>query len=325
MIDDYQLGALLFTIPIVPLVFKRLLKVLEYKHKIFGAYSELPIPFNHGWFYDSHKKNLSQIISSDTKIIVEIGSWYGESTIWMSEHLLAKNPSAKIYAIDLWDESVILNDNMYGNKVTEILKAHPLYQTFLSNLWKYRDCVIPLKMNSVDGLQYLKRIGIRPDIIYIDGNHHYEFVSNDILTCMKLFPDAVLVGDDYGNYEDVRRAVHESAMQYSKKVYVDSYLCWTFAELPDDETGVAFTPTSVTDFVSDAFSIPKERRSEIESNVASFVDSSAPVFVLPFLLSSFERKYVYSLATAKHLLLQSVGGGNDEKKYMVLWKNTSSP
>lgn len=325
MIDDYHRGALLFAIPIVPLVLKRLLKILEYNHKIFGAFSALPIPFKQGWFYESHKNILSQIISSDTDIVVEIGSWYGESTIWMAEHLLAKNPSAKIFAIDLWDEIVILNDSMYGTKVAEMLKDHPLYQTFLANLWKYRDFVIPLKMNSVDGLQYLKRIGICPDVIYIDGNHHYECVKLDILTCLKLFPSAVLVGDDYGNYEDVRRAVHESAVQYSKKVYVDSYLCWTYAELPDNETGVSFTPTSITDFVSDAFSIPKERRAEIELNVVSFVDSSAPVFVLPFLLSSFERKFVHSLVTAKELLVQSVGGRNEEKKYMVIWKKPSSP
>lgn len=95
---------------------------------------------------------------------------------------------------------------------------------------------MPLRMKTVDGLRFLKEkgmarlccvvfccvanfddtccfityyiltikyvcmyvVGISPDVIYIDADHHYEPAKEDISTALKLFPDAVLVGDDYG-------------------------------------------------------------------------------------------------------------------------------
>lgn len=58
--------------------------------------------------------------------------------------------------------------------------------------------------------------GIIPDIIYIDADHHYQAAKNDIMRSLELFPRALLVGDDYGNYEDVRKAVHECANEFMK-------------------------------------------------------------------------------------------------------------
>lgn len=125
-----------------------------------------------------------------------------------------------MYAIDLWDDSFILNDDHYGLSKTSALRQmltdHPLYPTFLKNLWGLRDRVTPIRRNSVAGLQWLKEQGIYPEIIYIDGDHHYDAVVRDIEACMKCFPNAILVGDDYGNYEDVRRAVGECAGKHFK-------------------------------------------------------------------------------------------------------------
>jgi hypothetical protein len=42
--------------------------------------------------------------------------------------------------------------------------------------------------------------GISPDVIYIDADHHYEPAKEDISTALELFPQATLVGDDYGIY-----------------------------------------------------------------------------------------------------------------------------
>ncbi len=53
-------------------------------------------------------------------------------------------------------------------------------------------------------------------MIYIDADHHYEAAKQDILKSLELFPQALLVGDDYGNYESVRNAVHECANEYLK-------------------------------------------------------------------------------------------------------------
>lgn len=121
---------------------------------IVGFPSEQPSqpPFHHGWFLETHIRVFQAVIQPTTKVIIELGSWYGASTRWFVE-----NSNAKIYAIDLWDDSFILNDNHYNRspELKSMLRSHPLYSTFLANLWEYKDRVIPIKMNTLDGLQYL--------------------------------------------------------------------------------------------------------------------------------------------------------------------------
>ena len=170
--------------------------------------------FSHGWFLDTHKRVFNQLINSSTKVIVEIGSWYGSSARWLAQN---SPETAKVYAIDLWDDSFILRDNHYvSNDLREMLGTHPLYPTFLVNVWDLKNKIIPIRADSVRGLEYLKKINVEPNIIYIDGDHHYEPAKRDISTALRLFPEAILVGDDYGNYEDVRRAVLECAADNMK-------------------------------------------------------------------------------------------------------------
>jgi hypothetical protein len=41
-----------------------------------------------------------------------------------------------------------------------MLRSHSLYETFLQNLWEYKDRVTTLKMKTTEGLQYLFDQGI---------------------------------------------------------------------------------------------------------------------------------------------------------------------
>jgi hypothetical protein len=115
--------------------------------------------FHHGWFLETHKRVFKAILQPSTAVIVELGSWYGSSTRWLVE-----NSEATVYAIDIWDDSFILNDSHYNNSnqnhdLRKMLRAHPLYPTFLRNLWEYKERVIPLRMRTTDGLQYLSDQG----------------------------------------------------------------------------------------------------------------------------------------------------------------------
>lgn len=160
----------------------------------------------HGWLLETHIRVFSALITQSTRVIIELGCWYGSSSTWFAENF----PNSTIYCIDLWDDNFILKDDHYMNP-TDLLEEHSLYPTFLANMWRYRDRVVPMRMQTTEALKLLKRYGIEPDVIYIDADHHYDAVKLDISTCLDLFPRAILIGDDYGNYEDVRRAVHECA------------------------------------------------------------------------------------------------------------------
>lgn len=221
--------------------------------------------FKHGWFLETHERVFNQVIKPDTKVIVEIGSWYGASARWLAEN---SPEEAKIYAIDLWDDDFILNDDHYnGDKghISKMLRAHPLYATFLVNVWDLKDKIIPMRMDSIKGLKYLKGLGIEPDIIYIDGDHHYEAAKRDISNALHIFPRAIIVGDDYGNYEDVRRAVHECAIDNLKQIHVDFNHCWTYAPI-NSRTGRTVVPEMkamkpFADLLSAYTSRPSSKRS----------------------------------------------------------------
>jgi hypothetical protein len=169
----------------------------------------------HGWMLETHERVFSALIRrKEPKVVVELGCWYGASSLWFAKHC----PNAKLFAVDLWDDSFILDDDHYNksNEVACLLRNHPLYETYLANLWDYKDIVIPMRMGTTRALELLQKNKIVPDIIYIDADHHYDAVKSDITACLTMFPNAVLVGDDYGNYDDVRRAVHECANDYLK-------------------------------------------------------------------------------------------------------------
>ncbi len=169
--------------------------------------------YRHGWFLPTHERVFEKVLEDvgEVKVILELGSWYGSSTEWLCERC----PDAAVYAVDLWDDSFILDkqrdhySTMGDRKLENLLNNHPLWDTFLANLYSYRGQVVPLKMETVQGVKILKDKGIKPQIIYIDADHHYEPCKKDIQACLTAFPDAILVGDDYGHYESVRNAVTE--------------------------------------------------------------------------------------------------------------------
>lgn len=200
-------------------------------------------PFMHGWFLATHERVFAHVLKQKPTTILELGSWYGASTEWLAKRC----PDATIYAVDLWEDAFILDEQrdhystMGDQKLQRMLRSHPLYDTFLANLWDDRDTVVPLKMRTTAGVAYLKERNIVPEVIYIDADHHYASVKEDISACLDAFPDAVLVGDDYGHYDDVRNAVTECAVKYKKTVHVDQNHCWTYVKI-DSVTGRNFVP-----------------------------------------------------------------------------------
>jgi hypothetical protein len=89
-------------------------------------------------------------------------------------------------------------------------------------------------MDSCVALRILKEIDVSPDLIYVDANHHYQPVLDDVSLCVELFPDALIVGD-----EEVQRAVKEVAAKHDKELYVHGSNCWTYSMRQCEE---AFVP-----------------------------------------------------------------------------------
>jgi hypothetical protein len=96
-----------------------------------------------------------------------------------------------------------------------------IFERFCVNRWDDRERIIPMRMNSWDGLKIVHSYGIIPDLIYIDACHAYNECRMDIETALTLFPNSFLCGDDYNETTErhsVIKAVDELAIQYNKKV-----------------------------------------------------------------------------------------------------------
>jgi hypothetical protein len=76
-----------------------------------------------------------------------------------------------------------------------------------------------LPLTGVGASHLFKFYKIRPDIVYIDGDHEYESVIGDLRGWLGLLADdGILIGDDIKYFEGVRRAVNEIVAEGGWKV-----------------------------------------------------------------------------------------------------------
>lgn len=167
---------------------------------------------DNGWFLPANMQVLETLLDHRTKVVIELGSYIGKSTRFICKHA----PNAHIYAVDLWSNSFLENELGHNyNRSANHKIPYDLYDTFLANLWVERSRLMPLKMSTLEGLETLAKFGVKPDMIYIDANHDYGPVKADIDACMRLFPRARLVGDDW-DYAGVREAVAKSVREKAR-------------------------------------------------------------------------------------------------------------
>ncbi len=189
-------------------------------------------PYLHGWFRPGNLALLSRLLPTNAQCVIELGAWLGRSTKYLCERC----PDALIFSVDLWSNDYFETDSHYDKadpEFSKILHNHSIYDQFLSNLSSHGltddgKGLVPMKMDSTEALRIIHNLGANPDLIYIDASHHYDFVVKDIKMCLDLFPNAVLVGDDWDN-EDVRLAVEHVAHERKLSIYVQGKTCWTYS------------------------------------------------------------------------------------------------
>ena len=133
--------------------------------------------------------------------IAEIGVYDGSC----SELLRKLLPTATLYLIDPWEVSTeyessngvrtIEDEEMQKafQQVRELFAQDPLTH-IVKNTSKEASSLVPNNL----------------DLVFIDGNHDYHFVKEDIeLWLPKVRPGGVLAGHDYGRFSGVKKAVDE--------------------------------------------------------------------------------------------------------------------
>ncbi len=177
----------------------------------------LPFELQHDWFSRENKVMLQKIIEEKRpRIIIEVGSWLGDSAIFMAK-LMPED--GKLYAVDHWLGSF---NHQKDHPVTPKLKT--LYQQFLSNVIHsgLTHKIVPIKMSSLEAARML---AVEADLIYVDGSHLEDDVFRDIVAWHPMLaPGGIICGDDWnwvdGDDFPTRRGIKKAAQYLGKQIKV---------------------------------------------------------------------------------------------------------
>lgn len=169
-----------------------------------------------GWFCGDNREILARYLTHDTRLVVELGTWQGMSAKFIIEHA----PAATLICVDHWRGSP---EHQVSPEWAAELPT--LYDTFLRNLWPHRERVIPLRATTLEGMEKIATAGLRPDLIYIDAAHEAEAVLADVSTALRLFPRAILVGDDW-KWNSVMAGVAWAFRHIAPRTVESLGYCW---------------------------------------------------------------------------------------------------
>lgn len=138
------------------------------------------------------------------KVGAEIGCFKGETTRYILETLDIE----MLYCVDPWIK--------YPEYIKTILEKNArldfekdVYQVFLENTDPFKDRIKVLRKSSSEAVKEIENRSL--DFVFIDANHSYEYVKEDILLWIpKIKNGGLLSGHDYGIRRfGVTKAVNE--------------------------------------------------------------------------------------------------------------------
>ncbi len=162
-------------------------------------------PYSESSFF-LNQEPLNQLLSSgNIRVVIEVGSWYGESTMFIAERLPDKG---RVYAIDSW---IGYPREIYENTLN-------VYERFLSNVIhrQLTEKIIPIRNTSLSAAQNFSHTGEMADMIYIDCDHGYYAVYSDLVAwSIHLKPAGILCGNLYSSVGETR-TIQEAIQDYCK-------------------------------------------------------------------------------------------------------------
>ena len=152
-----------------------------------------------GWFDFQDVYDFAVSQAHDGATFVEIGCFLGRSTAYLGSRIALARKKITVYGVDPW-----LGWN--GNRPCST------FAVFLENMVKAGliDIVVPLRMTSEQAGRLFDDRSV--DFCFIDGDHEYEAVREDLRTWFPRIRDGGIIGGhDYINdaHPGVKQAVDE--------------------------------------------------------------------------------------------------------------------
>lgn len=160
------------------------------------------------------------------KVGVEVGTDRGG----YARDICSRYPELKLYTMDPYQP---YNE---GSEVKDINKMIEIESEARETLLKYPNCVFLAGTTSMQTVKRFQDDSI--DFVFIDGNHEYEHVYEDIVEwTKKVKPGGIVAGHDYVENESRKYGVIEAVNKYVEENNIDplyilrkgSFVdCWMF-------------------------------------------------------------------------------------------------
>lgn len=156
-------------------------------------------------------------IAINNSHFVEVGTWKGESAVYMAVEILNSNKHIKFDCVDVFINNVNFNLNF---DISIYKGDETIYNEYLSNIKKVNNQIETVRMLSYDAAKLYKNNSL--DFVFIDASHDYENVKADILSWFpKVKQGGYIGGHDYNDFHcGVVKAVTELFSNYHNKVKV---------------------------------------------------------------------------------------------------------
>lgn len=159
---------------------------------------------NTDWWFN-YQEFYKIVAAKNYDVLVEIGVWKGHSISFLANEIKKNNKEAKLYAVDLWDETYKWENN------PQLRNQVPYLYDIYNEIKKQNgvtDMIIDLKGMSWEMAKNFEDGTV--DFVFIDADHEYESVVKDIKAWLpKMKKGGMISGHDYNNPCGVKQAVTE--------------------------------------------------------------------------------------------------------------------
>ena len=149
-------------------------------------------------FFSKDRINvISENLSSKDLYVLEIGIHKGDFSKQLAQHLQPK----KLILVDPWIayDDEIYSNSWYGNSS---ISNQVIQDQYFFEIKKYFENQIELdtvEVHRKTSDNFFTQNKLKFDLIYIDGNHLFDFVKRDISNSLNFINhDGIIVLDDYG-------------------------------------------------------------------------------------------------------------------------------
>lgn len=153
------------------------------------------------WYGDpgAQREIFQQCIEhTNPHLIVEVGTFVGESAIHMANIVKKQMRPTAILCVDTWYAGF---DHYKGarEKIRNHFGRADFFYKLMGNVIQHgcQNIIVPFAMDSINAARVIKWLGLVPDLIYVDGSHEKGDTLRDYVAYWDLLPSGggMLVDD----------------------------------------------------------------------------------------------------------------------------------